>query len=263
MDYSEYEFIKAERKEHGILLLTLNRPERLNAASRRGHWEMAEIWKTVAEDPETRVVIITGAGNAFCAGGDIFEMTNDVEQVLLGIKEASDIVYNMIDLEKPVISAINGVVVAAGLAVALLADISIASEKARLTDGHIRLGVASGDHGAIIWPLLCGMAKSKYYLMTSEFLDGAEAERIGLVSLCVPHDQLMPKAMEVATKLATGPQYAIRWTKKALNNHIRSFGPHFDYSLALEMLAITMPDAQEGLKALKEKRPASYPTGRG
>src|SRR3989454_10630228 len=120
------------------------------------------------------------------------------------MRAASALVYNMINLDRPVVSAINGAAVGAGLVVALLADVSIISATARLTDGHTRLGVAAGDHAAIIWPLLCGMAKAKYYLLTADFLDGQEAERIGLVSLCVPADQVLPKAVDVAGKLAQG-----------------------------------------------------------
>ena len=158
------------------------------------------------------------------------------------MQEAGDIVHNMINLDKPVVSAINGVAVGAGLAVALLADISIASEDARITDGHIRLGVAAGDHATVIWPLLCGMAKAKYYLLTCDFLDGLEAERIGLVSKAVPADQLMSTAMEVARKLAAGPQPAIRWTKRALNQWLRQAAINsFDYSLAMEMMGFSAP----------------------
>jgi enoyl-CoA hydratase len=176
------------------------------------------------------------------------------------MKEAGDIVYNIANLDKPVVSAINGVAVGAGLAVALMADISIMSETARLTDGHIRLGVGAGDHAAIIWPLLCGMAKAKYYLLTADFVDGKEAERIGLVSLCAPEAEVLPKAMEVATKLATGPQMAVRWTKRALNNWIRQAGPIFDNSLALEMLGFFSEDVGEGLRALKERRDPNFPS---
>jgi enoyl-CoA hydratase len=154
------------------------------------------------------------------------------------------------------------VAVGAGLAVALMADVSIIAEDARFTDGHIRLGVGAGDHAAIVWPLLCGMAKAKYYLLTCDFIDGKEAERIGLVSLAVPKEQLMDKAMEVATKLATGPQYAVRWTKRALNNWIRMAGPIFDNSLALEMLNFFDDDVAEGAKAIREKRPANFPSAR-
>jgi enoyl-CoA hydratase len=178
------------------------------------------------------------------------------------MKEAAEVVYSIVNMEKPVVSAINGVAVGAGLAVALMADVSIIAEDARFTDGHIRLGVGAGDHAAIVWPLLCGMAKAKYYLLTCDFIDGKEAERIGLVSLAVPKEQLMDKAMEVATKLATGPQYAVRWTKRALNNWIRMAGPIFDNSLALEMLNFFDDDVAEGAKAIREKRPANFPSAR-
>jgi enoyl-CoA hydratase len=168
----------------------------------------------------------------------------------------------MINLDKPVVSAINGVAVGAGLVVALLADVSIIAETARLTDGHTRLGVAAGDHAAIIWPLLCGMAKAKYYLLTCDFIDGSEAERIGLVSLCVPLDQLMVRAAEVADRLAGGAQHAVRYTKRALNNWLRQAGPIFDQSLALEMLSFGHEDVREGVRALREKRSPRFPSAR-
>ena len=142
----------------------------------------------------SKTVLVTGAGKAFSAGGDlelVGKMMADFDTRMRVWKEARDMVYNMINCSKPVVSAINGAAVGAGLVVAILADISIAANSAKLIDGHTKLGVAAGDHAAIIWPLLCGMAKSKYYLMTSEFIDGKEAERIGLVSMCVPDDQLV------------------------------------------------------------------------
>ena len=147
------------------------------------------------------------------------------------------------------------------MAVALLADISIASEKARFTDGHTRLGVAAGDHAAVIWPLLVGMAKAKYYLLTCDMLDAKEAERIGLVSMVVPPDELMPKAMEVANKLATGAQQAIRWTKQSLNQWLRAAAhTSFDYSLALEMLGFFGKDVGEGLSSVMERRAPVFPS---
>ena len=197
-----------ERRDHGVLLITINRPDKFNAADERMHWELGHVWLDVAEDPDIRVAVITGAGKAFSAGGDIeMERRNagDLDRIIHTMKDARDIVYNIINCDKPVISAINGVAVGAGLAVALLADISIIGEEVRFTDGHLRIGLAAGDHAAIIWPLLCGMAKAKYYLLTADFITGKEAERIGLVSKCVPLDQLMDEALAVATKLATGP----------------------------------------------------------
>jgi enoyl-CoA hydratase len=211
------------------------------------------------------VAVITGAGRAFSAGGDLAMVQAQVGNFarMAGVmKEAGDIVYNIINCEKVVISAINGVAVGAGLAVALMADISIMAEEARITDGHIRLGVGAGDHAAIIWPLLCGMAKAKYYLLTADFIDGREAERIGLVSRCVPGERVVPTALEVAEKLATGPQLAIRWTKRALNNWLRQAGPIFDASLALEMLNFFDEDVAEGAAALVEKRTPRFPSAR-
>jgi enoyl-CoA hydratase len=169
-------------------------------------------------------------------------------------KEARDIVYNLINCSKPVVSAMHGPAVGAGLVCGLLADISIASKTARIIDGHTRLGVAAGDHAAIVWPLLCGMAKAKYYLLLCEPLSGEEAERIGLISMCVEEDELFDKALEVAVKLSEGAPTAIRWTKYALNNWLRNMGPTFDASLALEFLGFTGPDPREGLASLREKR---------
>jgi len=198
------------------------------------------------------------------AGGDfdlIQESIGNGKIIAGTMEEARDIVHNMINLDKPIISAINGVAVGAGLAVALLADISIASEKARFTDGHVRLGVAAGDHAAVIWPMLIGMAKAKYYLLTCEFLDGTEAERIGLVSQVVPHEELMDKAMDVAHRLASGSQQAISYTKRSLNQWLRQ-AEHtaFDYSLALEMLGFFGEDVQEGLDAVRERRDPKFPS---
>jgi enoyl-CoA hydratase len=138
--------------------------------------------------------------------------------------------------------------------------VSIISETARFTDGHTRLGVAAGDHAAIVWPLLCGMAKAKYYLLTADFIDGREAERIGLVTMCLPPDQVLPKALDVADRLARGSQLAVRWTKRALNNWLRQAGPIFDQSLALEMLSFSYPDVHEGVKAIREKRTPVFPS---
>jgi enoyl-CoA hydratase len=265
MIYSDYRHLLFEKRANGIVLITINRPEVMNATNARLHWELGQVWLTLDADSEARVAIITGAGRAFSAGGDLAlvdEMAGNAEAAARTMREASDLVYNLINLDKPVISAINGTAVGAGLVVALLSDISIMAETARLTDGHTRLGVVAGDHAAIIWPLLCGMAKAKYYLLTSDFLDGKEAERIGLVSVCAPPDQVLPKAWEVAEKLAAGSQTSLRWTKRALNNWLRQAGPIFDQSLALEMLTFMGADVREGVRAIREKRPPSFPSAR-
>jgi len=265
MDYADYQHLLFDRRANGVVLITINRPEVMNATNARLHWELTQVWLTIDADPAARVALVTGAGRAFSAGGDISlveEMTTNREAVARTLREAADLVYNMINLDKPVISAINGVAVGAGLVVALLADVSIISETARFTDGHTRLGVAAGDHAAIIWPLLCGMAKAKYYLLTSDFIDGREAERIGLVSRCVPADKVMETALGVAEALAGGSQHAIRFTKRALNNWLRQAGPIFDQSLALEMLCFGFEDVKEGARAIREKRAPSFPSAR-
>lgn len=264
MQYADYQHLRFDRRPNGVLLVTLDRPP-VNATDERLHWELTEVWKTIGDDPAARVALVTGAGKAFSAGGDLSlleGMAGNAAAVSRTLREAADIVYNMINLEKPIVSAINGVAVGAGLAVALMADISIIADTARLTDGHLRLGVGAGDHAAIIWPLLCGMAKAKYYLMTAEFLDGREAERIGLVSLCAPAAELMDRAWAVANRLAEGPQNAVRLTKRALNGWLRVASPIFDSSLAYEMLNFMEADVQEGIAALKEKRAARFPSTR-
>ena len=181
-NYEDYEFLNFEPQGNGVLLMTINRPEVLNATNVKLHGELTYVWDTIAADDTTNVVVVTGAGRAFSAGGDvelIEGMIGDTEEVNRVQKEASDLVFNMLEFEKPIVSAINGVAVGAGLAVALMADISVMNEDARITDGHVKLGVGAGDHAAIIWPLLCGMSKAKYYLMTADFINGTEAERLG------------------------------------------------------------------------------------
>jgi enoyl-CoA hydratase len=256
--YTAFEFDwPAER----VLRMTINRPKTYNSLDKVGHREITEIWRDIDADPNISAVILTGKGKAFSSGGDfsmIEENMNDFLALSNAWKEARDLVYNIINCSKPTISAINGVAVGAGLVAALLSDVSIIAKSARITDGHTRLGVAAGDHAVILWPLLCGMAKAKYYLMTCEAVYGEEAERIGLVSLCVDDDKLQDRALEVATKLANGAPAAIRWTKYALNNWLRSAGPTFDASLALEMLGFAGPEPREGLAALKEKRAPKF-----
>lgn len=255
--YSTYQRLRFDRPAAGVLRVTMSNPGRLNAADAVMHAELARIWRDVDADDAVRAVVLTGADGAFSAGGDfdmIEEIMNDFETRARIFREARDIVFNIIDCSKPVVSAMRGPAVGAGLVCGLLADISIATPDARIIDGHTRLGVAAGDHAAIVWPLLCGMAKAKYYLLLCEPLSGAEAERIGLISLLAEDAALDAKAVEIAGRLASGAPHAIRWTKHALNNWLRTAGPAFDASAALEMLGFTGPEPREGLAAHREKR---------
>jgi enoyl-CoA hydratase len=255
--YEAFPSLEFDSPAAHVLRLTLRASGKLNAVSGTMHRELAEVWKAIGEDDDTRVVIVQGAGGAFSAGGDldlVLEIASDYDTRLRVFHEARDLVYNVIDCPKPIVSAMTGPAVGAGLAVGLLADISIATPNARIVDGHTKLGVAAGDHAAIVWPLLCGLAKAKYHLLLCEPVDGLEAERIGLVSLCVPEDELDERALAIAQRLAQGSQAAIRHTKLALNNWLRLAGPAFDASLALEFLDMTGPDVHEGVAAVREKR---------
>jgi enoyl-CoA hydratase len=221
------------------------------------HHDIAQIWRLIDLDPAVCTVIVTGAGKYFSAGGDLesdSKLARDYDFMMRMYRDAREMVDNMISCNKPIISAINGPAAGGGLAVALLADISIMAKSAKLVDGHTRLGVAAGDHAAIIWPLLCGMAKAKYYLLTCEPLFGEEAERIGLVSMVVDDEQLMERAITVATKLANGAPTGIRLTKQAMNGWLRHAWPIFEASLALETLGFHGPDFEEGIASLLAKR---------
>jgi enoyl-CoA hydratase len=259
--FSRYQKLRLDWPSSSVLRITLHNPERLNSIDQPTHAELVEIWRDVEADPDISAVIVTGAGKAFSAGGDLdmaSELASDFDKRCQGWKEARDLVYNIINCSKPIVSAMRGPAVGAGLVVGVLADISIATKTARLIDGHTRLGVAAGDHAAIIWPLLCGMAKAKYYLLLCETLTGEEAERIGLISLAVNDDELDARALSIAVKLAAGAPSAVRWTKYALNNWLRSAGPAFDASLALEFLGFSGPDVKEGIASVREKRAPNF-----
>ncbi|SRR5258708_181882 len=263
MDYSSYRELKIRRLEPGILEIVMGEEGgKLSVTNARMHAELAGVWLDIDRDPQTRVAILRGAGRGFSGGGDLAmveEVTRDFAVRARIWREARDLVYNLINCSKMVVSAMHGPAVGAGLVAGLLADVSIAAKNARIIDGHTRLGVAAGDHAAIVWPLLCGMAKAKYYLLLCEEVSGAEAERIGLVSLTCEEAELQAKALEVARKLAAGAQTALRWTKYSLNNWLRLAGPSFDASLALEMLGFTGPEAREGIASHREKRKPSFP----
>ncbi|SHK26363.1 enoyl-CoA hydratase [Pseudonocardia thermophila] len=258
--YAAFSALRIDRPEDGILRIVLDGPN-LNAVGPDAHQQLADIWPVIDRDPAVRVVLVRGEGRAFSAGGsfDLIEtMVEDPAQRSRVLREARDLVYNVINCSKPVVSAIHGPCVGAGLAVALLADVSVAARTAKIVDGHTRLGVAAGDHAVICWPLLCGMAKAKYYLLTCEPITGEEAERIGLVSLVVDDDEVQERALQVARTLAAGAPQAISFTKMALNNWYRSAGPAFDASLALEMYGFGQAEVREGLAAHREKRAPDF-----
>ena len=264
VSYDEFPSLRIERADQpgqeGILHLVLDAPG-LNSVGPQMHRDLADIWPAIGRDPDVRAVLVRGEGKAFSSGGSfdlIDETMGEFNDRLRIMREARDLVLNMVNFDKPVISAIHGAAVGAGLVVALLADVSVAGRTAKIIDGHTKLGVAAGDHAAICWPLLVGMAKAKYYLLTCEPLSGEEAERIGLVSICVDDEEGLGTATRIAGDLAQGGQAAIRFTKHSLNHWYRMFAPAFETSLGLEFLGFGGPDVREGLAAHREKRPARF-----
>ena len=260
MQYPNYTGLKLDRPASGVLRITMSRGK-VNSMDFEMHHDLTAIWPLIEADAETRSVILTGEGRAFSAGGDFAmeeKVVADPDFRMAVWKDGRELVRNLVEFTKPLVAAINGAAIGAGLAAAMLSDVSIAAKHAKIVDGHTRLGVAAGDHATLIWPLLCGMAKAKYYLLTCEPITGEEAERIGLVSLCVEDDQLQARALEVATKLAQGAPSAMRWTKRSLHLWLTQAWPIFEASMAYEMMGFAGREAAEGLAAWMEKREPKF-----
>jgi enoyl-CoA hydratase len=258
--YPDYQSLKLDRPVDRVLRITLSRGK-VNAMDYQLHHDISQIWRIIDRDPDVNAVIVTGEGEFFSAGGDFQTdsgMPQDYDFMVSMLKDARELVENMIACSKPIVSAINGPAAGGGLVVAIMADISVAAKSAKIVDAHTRLGVAAGDHAALIWPILCGMAKAKYYLMTCDPLTGEEAERIGLVSLAVDDHQVMERALAIATKLANGAPTALRWTKIALNGWLRQAWPILEASMAYETLGFLGPDMKEGMAAHLEKREPKF-----
>lgn len=259
MDYSRYHYLSAERKDK-ILTVSFNRPDSLNAINAGLHTELSQIFADIAQDQETEVVVLTGKGRAFCAGGDIkwFQDMSGPQLDAL-FTEARKIIIDMLEVEQPIIAAVNGAATGLGATLALFCDVIYAAENAKIGDPHVRVGVVAGDGGAVIWPWLVGVARAKEFLMTGDLVTAQEAERIGLVNHVVPNDELMDKAMAFATRLATGPTKAIRWTKVSVNKILRDTANQvLDTSLALEKHCFYTEDHKEAIRSFVEKREPKF-----
>jgi len=261
--YAGYQELKFDRPHPRVLRITIASSMKMNALSARLHGELSRIWRDVDSDPTVSAAIITGSEKAFSAGGDLAherKCCDDYDLRMQAMKEARDLVMNMINCSKPIVSAVRGWAVGAGIAAALLADISIAAKDAKFSDGHAKIGVAAGDHATILWPLLCGMARAKYYLLLSEPFTGEQAAQMGIVSMAVENAEVEGKAVEIATRLAEQAPAATRWTKHTLNHWLRQAAPIFDASLALEFIGFAGPEGKEGIDAFLQKRPSSFPS---
>ncbi|MGH7964207.1 MAG: enoyl-CoA hydratase/isomerase family protein [Candidatus Binatia bacterium] len=262
MDYSRYHYLSVERKDK-VLTVSFNRPESLNAINAALHTELSLIFADIAQDQETEAILLTGKGRAFCAGGDIkwFQEMSPPQLDALFV-EARKIIIDMLEVEQPIIAAVNGAATGLGATLALFSDVIMAAENAKIGDPHVRVGVVAGDGGAVIWPWLVGAARAKEFLMTGDLLTAQEAERIGLINRVLPADKLMPTALELATRLANGPTKAIRWTKVSVNKILRDTANLvLDTSLALEKHCFYTEDHKEAVRAFAEKREPKF-TGR-
>jgi enoyl-CoA hydratase len=258
--HHEFPHLQFDLSSEGVLTITMEAPG-LNSVGPEMHQELADVWPSIERDDDVRAVLIRGAGGNFSSGGNfelIDSMINDYDSRMRIMREARDLVHNIINCTKPIISAIQGPAVGEDRRDQSCADVSVAGRTARIIDGHTRLGVAAGDHAAICWPIMAGMAKAKYYLLTCDTLLGEEAERIGLVSKCVDDDAVIDEATRVATQLALGAPSAIRWTKHSLNHWYRMLGPAFEASLGLEFIGFGGPEVREGLAAHQQKRKPDF-----
>jgi len=260
MTYENYRFIQAERRGR-ILTLTLNRPDELNAINRDLHDELATIFLDAQKDDEADVIVLTGAGKAFSAGGDLREMRQAVDRGgdFVSLVDAKKIVFSLLDLEKPIIARVNGHAMGLGATIALLCDVIFMSADARIGDPHVKAGIVAGDGGAVIWPQLVGYARAKEYLMTGDPLSAAEAERIGLVNHVVSAEELDDVVYGFAEKLANGATAAIKWTKVSCNIGLKQLAHAImDTSLAYEWITFSTDDHREAVDAFLERRAPKF-----
>jgi enoyl-CoA hydratase len=260
LNQANYRVIDIEKRPDGVAIARFNRPERLNAIDGDLHHELMTLPRDASDDREVRVLLITGAGRSFSSGGDVSAgAARYGSRGVPALQEARRIIDHMLECEKPIISAVNGYAMGLGANVALLADVVVAAESAVFGETHVLMGVGAGDGGQLIWPLLVGVNRAKYYLMTGEHLDAREAERIGLVNFVVPDHDLMPRALGIAERLARGPAKAISASKMAINHWMRSVSALvMPISLGLETASMASPDHREAVQAFAEKREPQF-----
>ena len=261
MNYDAYETLSFRRRQC-ILTVTLDRPDKLNAVNAAMHDELSRVFYDIAVDDDSDIVVLTGAGRAFSAGGDmdwLEAMVDDRAAWERTRVEAKRIVLGLLDCEKPIIAKINGAAVGLGATVALFSDVIFAAESARIADPHVSVGLVAGDGGALIWPQLIGYARAKEYLMTGDRLSAQKAEAIGLINHCVPDDELDAVVDAFADRLAAGATRAIRYTKIAVNIGLRQIAHALmDASIAYESMTNETADHREAIRAFLEKRAPNF-----
>ncbi len=264
IDYSVYEDLLIE-KDDGVLTITLNAPETLNSFTAGMHRSLSRIWPDIHDDPEVDVVVLTGAGRAFSAGGNVVAMQTKIDDPELwdkGMPEAKRIIFRMLECDKPIIARVNGHAVGLGATVALFCDVINAAEHAKIGDPHVNAGLVAGDGGAVIWPQLVGFARAKEYLMTGDLMSATEAERIGLINHVVTAEELDDKVYGLAKRLAAGASKSIRWTKQVVNIPLRQLAHSMmDLSLSVETQSNLSADHQEAVTAFSNKQKPNFSGG--
>jgi enoyl-CoA hydratase len=261
VDFNRYKTLLLSRRGR-VLEVKMNAPERLNAIGQDMHAELARVFTDIANDPETDIAVLTGAGRAFSAGGDLefMQVLIDEPGVFADIaREGKQIVTSLLECEKPVIAKVNGNATGLGATIALFCDVIFASDKARIGDPHVLVGLTAGDGGAAIWPQLIGFARAKEYLMTGELIPAVKAAEIGLVNHVVPAEELDARVDAFADRLAAGATQAIRWTKMSVNVALKPVvHAVMDASLAYEGLSNSTRDHAEAVTAFREKRAPKF-----
>ena len=261
MTYEGYRAIRFERDGHLLRVVIAHPENQLNAVDDLLHGELARLFRELKQEAEARAVLLTGAGRMFSAGGSFrwFPALQDPavrEQVR---RDGKQLIWDLLDVEVPIVAAVNGPAVGLGASIALLCDVIFLADTATIADPHVRVGIVAGDGGAAIWPLLLGPARAKQYLLTGDAVDAATAERIGLVNRVVPAAELEGEASKFAHRLAAGAPLAVQYTKQAVNKLIKdALNTAFDFSTATEIVTFGSADHQEALAALREKRKPEF-----
>jgi len=260
IDYSEFDFLTVDVGEDGVAVVTMNDPDKLNAVGPHNHWQLEDIWLKLARDESIKVIVLTGAGRAFCAGGDV-KLMSERAQTEYGLQYALRVPQNTLRLwehlllcPQPIIAAVNGDAIGLGTSLLLFCDMSIVADDAKLGDTHIRVGLVAGDGGAVMWPLLVGPQRAKEYLMRGKLLDGAKAEEIGLVNYAFPKEQVLEESLKIAREIAAQPVWAVRWSKASVNKQVKAqVNSILELSIAYESMTMLTHDYKAATTAFANK----------
>ncbi|MEI4507418.1 enoyl-CoA hydratase/isomerase family protein [Sphingopyxis sp. CCNWLW253] len=260
IDYSEFDFFKVEIGEDGVAIVTMNDPDKLNAVGPHNHWQLEDIWLKLGRDERIKVIVLTGAGKAFSAGGDIKKMAERA-QTEYGLKYALRVPINTLRMwdqllmtPQPIIAAVNGDAIGLGTSLFAFCDMSIAADDAKLGDTHVRVGLVTGDGGSVMWPLLVGPQRAKEYLMRGKLLSGKKAEEIGLVNYAFPKEEVLDEAVKIAREIAGQPIWAVRWSKASVNKQLKAqLNLIGELSIAYESLTMLTKDYESATNAFANK----------